>query len=375
MKKFNTAFLICLTCSSWIGCDQSRTATLPDARDSASVATTETTSDDQSTALQSAPTTAQEVIQTVQAQLTTTGQEAPAIEDVEAAIAIGKEGRERFPHDENLTKALATLMYQSIRSFADKPEELVARRLELGDIARTLIENPESLEKLGNMPSFLLLEEAKGHIQNKELDKAWNSIVKSRDIGFKQPKILFLDPELDPVVQNKKYAAEMQTWLHDEIDKELSAHEPFPFQFSLKSLTEDDTEVSLTDFADKELTLVDLWGTWCGPCRAEVPHLVELQKKIQDRVAIVGINFEQPIGQAEFDETKKLLAEFQTLQPMNYPCVYGDFEPSEKINNFVGFPTMLLVDNKGVVRLVMMGYQPLPVLEATVERVLNYQTN
>lgn len=369
MKKFRTVLLVALACSTWFGCNQSDTATAP--KQPASTAETHTDANaEQSTASAPVPATAQAVVQAMQARLKTAGEKTPNIEDTEAAIAIGQEGRKRFSQDDNLTKGLATLMYQSIQSLADKPEKLVARRLELGNMARALIENADSIEQLGNMPSFLLLEEAKGHIQNNDLDKGWKSIVESRTHGFQQTKLLFFDPELDPIVQDKKYVAEMQTWLSDEIDKELASHEPYPFEFSLKSLTEEDTEVSLADFESKELTLVDLWGTWCGPCRAEVPHLVELAKKLQDRVAIVGINFEQPIGEAKYADAKSRLEDFQKLQPMNYPCLHGDFEPSTKIADFVGFPTMLLVDNKGMVRLVMKGYQPLPVLEATIERVL-----
>ncbi len=364
MKKFRTVSFVLMACIFWTGCNQSGTATLPQPNSSENNTTAKTNADDAPSTSTPEPQSAQEVIEAMQAQLTSSG-------DSEAAIAIGQKGRKRFSKDDNLTKALATLMYQSIQSLADHPENLIARRLELGDMARSLTENSESIEQLGNMPSFLLLEEAKGHILNKNLEKGWQSIVESRSHGFRQTKILFLDAELDPIVQNEQYVSEMQTWLSDEIDKELTTHEPFPFEFSLKSLTEDDTMVSHTDFDDKEWTLVDLWGTWCPPCRAEIPHLVELQTKLQDRVAFVGINFEKPIGDAEYDEAKTKLEDFQKLQPMNYPCLHGDFEPSEKIVDFVGFPTMLLLDKKGMVRLVMTGYQPLPVLEATIERVLN----
>jgi cytochrome c biogenesis protein CcmG/thiol:disulfide interchange protein DsbE len=36
-------------------------------------------------------------------------------------------------------------------------------------------------------------------------------------------------------------------------------------------------------------TLVNVWGTWCGPCVREVPELVEFAERAQDRVAVVGV--------------------------------------------------------------------------------------
>ena len=39
--------------------------------------------------------------------------------------------------------------------------------------------------------------------------------------------------------------------------------------------------------------LVDFWATWCGPCKAMVPHLVKLSDELGDKMKIVKINVEQ----------------------------------------------------------------------------------
>ena len=47
--------------------------------------------------------------------------------------------------------------------------------------------------------------------------------------------------------------------------------------------------VSLDDFAGK-LVLVNLWATWCAPCRREMPSLEQLQTRLGDKLAILAIS-------------------------------------------------------------------------------------
>ena len=46
--------------------------------------------------------------------------------------------------------------------------------------------------------------------------------------------------------------------------------------------------------------LVNLWATWCGPCRMEIPELVKLHKEFQSRgVEMIGLSTEDPVASAE----------------------------------------------------------------------------
>lgn len=57
--------------------------------------------------------------------------------------------------------------------------------------------------------------------------------------------------------------------------------------------------IKLSDYSGKVL-LVNLWATWCGPCRIETPELVKLHKEYQDRgVEMIGLSTEDPDGSAE----------------------------------------------------------------------------
>jgi thiol-disulfide isomerase/thioredoxin len=61
--------------------------------------------------------------------------------------------------------------------------------------------------------------------------------------------------------------------------------DPAP-EFAVKGI--DGSTVNLTAARGK-VVLLNFWATWCGPCRMEVPDLVELQKKYQDQLQVIGL--------------------------------------------------------------------------------------
>jgi len=65
----------------------------------------------------------------------------------------------------------------------------------------------------------------------------------------------------------------------------------------------------LADFFGKVM-VVNLWATWCGPCRREIPELVKLNKEFHSRgVEIIGLSTENPDASAE--KVRKFIQDFQ----------------------------------------------------------------
>src|SRR3970282_1206051 len=65
-------------------------------------------------------------------------------------------------------------------------------------------------------------------------------------------------------------------------------------------------DVSLSDFRGK-VVLVNFWATWCGPCRFEIPSLIEFQQKYGDRGFVV-------LGMAMDDEGKSVVEPYITKE-------------------------------------------------------------
>ncbi len=97
----------------------------------------------------------------------------------------------------------------------------------------------------------------------------------------------------------------------------------------------------LSDYRGKWV-VVNYWATWCPPCRAEIPDLVEFQRRNRDKGAVVlGVAYEK-IGN---DELRKFANKFS----INYPILRVDPGSSEVLGPIRGLPTTFLVSPQGEV--------------------------
>ena len=114
---------------------------------------------------------------------------------------------------------------------------------------------------------------------------------------------------------------------------------------------------SLTDLRGKQWTtdsfagkavLVNVWATWCGPCRGEHQKLQKLYESIKDRndIAVVSFNIDDQIGMVQpyLDEGKYT---FPVLLAAGF--VNGMFDG-------ISIPRNWLIDSKGVHKLEQIGY-------------------
>jgi thiol-disulfide isomerase/thioredoxin len=122
------------------------------------------------------------------------------------------------------------------------------------------------------------------------------------------------------------------------------------------------------DLASKVLIL-DVWGTWCPPCRRELPHFKKLQEAYRERgLRVIGLNWENGASDKEtMDAVKEVIAK----EGLNYPCVLLPGPVHQLIPDLAAYPTTFFVDHEGRVRERLTGYQEYVVLDARVRRYLD----
>ena len=118
-----------------------------------------------------------------------------------------------------------------------------------------------------------------------------------------------------------------------------------------------------------KVILLNLWATWCGPCRAEMPELIELQNKYKDKnFEIVGLNSD--------DETTEQIKDFAGKMNLNYTLGWADTKlMSEllRISKFNGIPQSYMIDRDGKLRGVFTGGGPKVIaqLKETADKVIS----
>lgn len=110
-------------------------------------------------------------------------------------------------------------------------------------------------------------------------------------------------------------------------------------------------EALAMDAYSDQILLVNIWASWCGPCRLEMPDLDELQAHFADeQFTVIGVAADEIEG----------VKEYLKAVPVAYPNYAGDpdqvFAWSEKLGNHqLGVPSTALVDATGSIRWTKMG--------------------
>ena len=101
-----------------------------------------------------------------------------------------------------------------------------------------------------------------------------------------------------------------------------------------------------------KVVLLDIWATWCGPCRAATPVLQSLHQKFGGKgLKVVGLSMDDDSSVGQVPAFKKQFKVTYTLS--------ADPKSSQKIGqayNAQGIPSIYLIDQKGVVRWSQSGF-------------------
>ena len=111
--------------------------------------------------------------------------------------------------------------------------------------------------------------------------------------------------------------------------------------------------------------IIDVWATWCAPCREEIPGFIQFQERFRaDGVQFVGVAIDQ----------KERVAPYAKEMGINYPLVVGGLETMEFArqlgNQRSVLPFTLVIDRSGKVTSAQVGMLRPEKLESLLKPLL-----
>jgi len=112
------------------------------------------------------------------------------------------------------------------------------------------------------------------------------------------------------------------------------------FDYSGEFLDFDGNTISLNDYRDKTV-FINIWASWCGPCRAEMPHISELYKKVKDDPSIkfLMIGVDNDINKSR---------NFLSGKNWSFPTAHASFGLNNSLKS-QSLPTTLVVNPEGLI--------------------------
>jgi peroxiredoxin len=120
-------------------------------------------------------------------------------------------------------------------------------------------------------------------------------------------------------------------------------------------------EVSLSDHRGK-VVLVNVWATWCPPCRKEMPSMQKLYEKFKgDNFEILAVSIDS--------EAREAVAPFMQKMNLTFPALLDPREAIRPLYGITGVPESFIIDRDGILVEKIIG----PINWATPEVFLSFQ--
>lgn len=131
---------------------------------------------------------------------------------------------------------------------------------------------------------------------------------------------------------------------------------------------EDGKEKSFSDLAKGKIVFLNFWGTWCPPCRAEIPDIIKINKELAGKdILMVGVALERQTTKDKY----AAVSNFHSKNKMNYiNFVDEDLKLSSAYGGMKYVPTTLMINKKGEIVEVIQGMRSYEAFMESINKVL-----
>ena len=139
------------------------------------------------------------------------------------------------------------------------------------------------------------------------------------------------------------------------------------FDFQTMDIMDGNVIKSEEFYKEKSLTLVNVWGTFCGPCKEEMPDLAKLYEDYKDKVNFLGVVVDTNVSMdTNVGEAQQIIKD----SGVNYKNIMPNPTTEDTLVNITAMPTTFFVNSDGKVLGGFVGKADKYSLAATIDKLL-----
>lgn len=139
------------------------------------------------------------------------------------------------------------------------------------------------------------------------------------------------------------------------------------FDFQTMDILDGNVIKSEEFYKEKPLTLVNVWGTFCGPCKEEMPDLAKLYDEYKDKMNFLGVVVDTNVNMdTNVEEAQKIIKD----SGVNYKNIMPNPTTEDTLVNITAMPTTFFVNSDGKVLGGFVGKADKDSLKATIDKLL-----
>lgn len=139
------------------------------------------------------------------------------------------------------------------------------------------------------------------------------------------------------------------------------------FDFQTMDIMDGSVIKSEEFYKEKPLTLVNVWGTFCGPCKEEMPDLGKLYEEYKDKVNFLGVVVDTNVSMdTNVEEAQQIIKD----SGVNYKNIMPNPTTEDTLVNITAMPTTFFVNSDGKVLGGFVGKADKDSLAATIDKLL-----
>lgn len=126
-----------------------------------------------------------------------------------------------------------------------------------------------------------------------------------------------------------------------------------------------DKSISLSEYGKNKVIFLNFWGTWCGPCRKEIPDIIALQKEFPGtEFVVVGVALERD------QDPVATVKNFMKKNNMDYQMVIGNQDITDAFGGITAVPTTFIIGKDFSVVEKLIGMRSKEEFVAAVKRAI-----